>query len=181
MKNYFKHMGKKALYSIVTIVVIAAVYLGGGAIKNSFFNEEIKAAETLVESIEGGATFTMDFEYYSLGKPTGDYTKIAFDGKTYSIDDMLDGDLASLTCEKSTEDCEKVEEVVQEELDFVKTTFDKTYEQEISSDDNYNYSNGVTEASQKYQVKVSNDGKTSVDEFNIDKSQGVIVTTTTVK
>ncbi len=178
MKNYFTHMGKKALYSIVTIVVIAAVYLGGGAIKNSFFNDEIKAAETLVSSVEEGTAFTMDFEYYSLGKATGDYTKIAFDGTTYSVDDMLEGDLLSFTCEKGTEDCEDVESIVQDELDFVKTSFDKTYNQEISSDDNYNYSNGVTEASQKYQVKVSNDGKTSVDEFNIEKSQGAVITTT---
>ncbi len=178
MKNYFTHMGKKALYSIVTIVVIAAVYLGGGAIKNGFFNDEIKAAETLVESIESGAAFTMDFEYYSLGKATGDYTKIAFDGTTYSVDDMYEGDSQSFTCEKGTEDCEDVEEVIQDELGFVKTSFDKTYEQEISSDDNYNYSNGVTEDSRKYQVKVSNDGKTSVDEFNIEKSKGAVITTT---
>ncbi len=178
MKNYFTHMGKKALYSIITIVVIAAVYLGGGAIKNGFFNDEIKAAETLVESIEGGAAFTMNFEYYSLGKATGDYTKIDFDGKTYSVDDMFEGDLINMTCEKGSEDCEDTEEVIQEELDFVKIAFDKTYDQEVTSDDNYNYSNGVTEGSQKYQVKVSNDGKTAVDEFNIEKSKGVVITTT---
>ncbi len=141
-------------------------------------DDTVDAVSILVKKIESGSPFTMDIIYYSNNEKTGDYTNIDFDGTTYLIEDMLDKDLASFTCEKGTEDCEDVEEVIQDELEFLEASFDEYYDQEISTDDNYNYSKGETEANQKYQVKVSNDGKTAVDEFNIEESQGVVITTT---
>ncbi len=170
-----KTVGKKTLYSIIAIVIIVVVYLGGGVIKNTFFSQETKAINSLVSSIEDGAPFTMEFEDRSFDEKIKDYAKIDFDGTTYLLEDE---DGIMISCEKGEKKCEEVESIVEFELNFIKTAFGKTYNPEISSDDNYSYSKGLTEDNQDYLIKVSNDGKKAVDEFNLGKPQGSLITTT---
>ncbi len=170
-----KNMGKKLLYILVTLVLIFILFLAVGFFKDNFFNREEKVAEAFVSSLDSGSAFRVKTKYYSKNKDTGNYTTIDFDGTTYKLEDHHDGDKLDITCKQGEKKCYEIENYIKNEKVFIDTYFDKAYDQKIYSDDNYSYSEGTTQGNQKYKVKLSNDGKSSVDEFDIEGENGAII------
>lgn len=166
MINYFKNLGKRAVASIASIVIFIVVVLVIFFVSNTFFNGGFSNMKDFTSKVENGAAFDLKVDYTNNGEiDPQNKTEISFDGTTYKVMDILDGDKIEFECTKGNVDCAEVEKSIENEMASVIQVFDKNYEHETSKTDDYFISNGAYNNGDKYEVKISKDKKELVDKY----------------
>ncbi len=172
-----KKIGIIIIILLILIGIFSLISLQGKKERD----EALKVANSFIEDFQT-VPYKLKLDYYDYGKSTGEVFSIEYDGEEYNLKFMSPSksgyETANATCIKGLKDpdCEVVKNNETRETNNIKSAFDNSYRQKISSDDKYFYSSGTNKEGYLYEANLAKDGKSVKAEYGIDQKNGVAIT-----